>query len=117
MGKHENGRERAETLRKMLEDRRIEVVEKRRELREDLANQERANINEDEGADQFARGLDFALTEMKSQQLERIKDALGRLDKGTYGLCTECGEPIAAARLRALPFAECCRDCQERRET
>jgi DnaK suppressor protein len=115
MAKRESD-ERAETLRKMLEDRRHEVAEKRRELREDLAQQERANVNEEEGADQFARGLDFALTEMKSKQLERIQDALARLDEGTYGICEDCNNPIASARLRALPFAECCVSCQERRE-
>jgi DnaK suppressor protein len=115
MGKH-NDSERETVLRKMLEDRQREVADKRRELREDLAQQERANVNEEEGADQFARGLDFALNEMKSQSLARITDALARLDKGTYGICVDCEEPIAAARLKALPFAERCRDCQESRE-
>jgi DnaK suppressor protein len=114
MGKNES--ERAVMLRKMLEDRRDEVDAKRRELRDDLAQQERANVNEEEGADQFARGLDFALTEMKSQTLARIADAIARLDAGTYGACVDCKEPIAAARLKALPFAERCRDCQEGRE-
>jgi DnaK suppressor protein len=116
MDKRVSGDERSRVLRKMLEDRRHEVVEKRRELREDLAQQDRANVNEEEGADQFARGLEFALAEMKSQTLARITDALARLDKGTYGVCVECGEPIASARLKALPFAERCRDCQESQE-
>jgi DnaK suppressor protein len=116
MDKRVTGDERSRVLRKMLEDRRLEVVMKRRELREDLAQQDRANVNEEEGADQFARGLEFALTEMKSQTLARITEALDRLDKGTYGVCVECEEPIAAARLKALPFAERCRDCQEGQE-
>jgi DnaK suppressor protein len=116
MDKREGGDERSKLLRKMLEDRRREVVEKRRELREDLAQQDRANVNEEEGADQFARGLEFALTEMKSKTLARITDALTRLDQGTYGICVECEEPIGSARLKALPFAERCRDCQEGQE-
>jgi DnaK suppressor protein len=116
MHKSESGKERAQVLRAMLEDRRREVADKRKELREDLAQQERANVNEEEGADQFARGLDFQLTEMKSQTLARITEALARLDAGTYGVCLDCEEPIASARLKALPFAERCRDCQEGRE-
>jgi DnaK suppressor protein len=116
MEKNESARERAQMLRKMLEDRAQEVASKRRELREDLAQQERANVNEEEGADQFARGLDFALTEMKSQTLARITEALARLDAGTYGVCVDCKEEVPAARLKALPFAERCRDCQETRE-
>jgi hypothetical protein len=55
MEKRMSGDERTRVLRQMLEDRRHEVLEKRRELREDLAQQDRANVNEEEGADQFAR--------------------------------------------------------------
>jgi DnaK suppressor protein len=112
---HKSG-ERYDALKKMLNDRLEEVNSKRRELRESLADQARVNINENDGADQFARGLDFALTEMKSQTLAQINDAMTRLDKGTYGICTDCENPIAAARLKALPFAVRCRDCQEGRE-
>lgn len=115
MDKRESG-ERYEVLKKMLSDRAHEVTEKRRELRESLADQARVNINEHDGADQYARGLEFALNEIKSDTLVKINEALDRLDKGTYGVCTECKGPIAAARLKALPFAERCRDCQEGRE-
>ena len=40
-----------------------------------------------------------------------------RLEEGTYGNCFECGDEIAEARLRALPFALRCKDCEEARET
>ena len=43
--------------------------------------------------------------------------ALGRLGKGTYGDCFECGEAIAGTRLRAVPFAVRCRHCEEVHET
>ena len=38
------------------------------------------------------------------------------LDAGIYGLCTRCAGPISEARLKALPFALCCRDCETDRE-
>ena len=61
--------------------------------------------------------LDLALIEMKSETVRRIDVALDHLARGTYGNCTECGREIAEARLRALPFAVRCRDCEELSET
>ncbi|GLI98468.1 TraR/DksA C4-type zinc finger protein [Sphingobium sp. BS19] len=43
----------------------------------------------------------------------QIKAALARLQAGTYGLCGVCGEPIASARLEALPAASRCIACAE----
>ena len=42
--------------------------------------------------------------------------ALARLDAGEYGECTSCGEPIAEARLKALPYATLCIQCAEEAE-
>ena len=60
--------------------------------------------------------LDFALLQMNASTLARIDEALVRLDAGLYGTCVECGEDIAEARLRALPFAVRCHDCESGRE-
>lgn len=48
--------------------------------------------------------------------LQRIDEALRKLDEGTYGICEDCGEAISEQRLKILPFAIYCTDCQERRE-
>src|SRR5204862_6582106 len=61
--------------------------------------------------------LEFALVQMKSETLNKINDALARLEQGDYGYCFDCGEEIAEKRLRALPFAVRCKDCEEARET
>jgi DnaK suppressor protein len=61
--------------------------------------------------------ISFALIQMKAETLNNIETALRRLREGTYGDCFECGEEIAQARLRALPFAVRCRDCEHVRET
>jgi DnaK suppressor protein len=60
--------------------------------------------------------LDLALLEMTSDTLARIDAALGRMDRGAYGVCVECDQGIAERRLRALPFATRCRDCEDQRE-
>jgi DnaK suppressor protein len=60
--------------------------------------------------------LDFALLQMNADTLKRIDEALARLDVGHYGTCIECGEDIAERRLRALPFAVRCHECESGRE-
>lgn len=60
--------------------------------------------------------IEFALIQMKSETLNKVTDALARLEQGNYGDCFECGEEIAEKRLRALPFAVRCKDCEEARE-
>jgi DnaK suppressor protein len=60
--------------------------------------------------------IDMALLQMRAETLTRIDEALVRLDGGQYGCCFECGDQIAAERLRALPFAVRCRDCEQKRE-
>lgn len=51
------------------------------------------------------------LDETYIEQLGKIEAALTRIDKGTYGICVECEEPIAPARLKAVPFASHCIEC------
>ena len=60
--------------------------------------------------------IEFALIQMKAETLNKIDEALHRLEEGTYGYCFECGEEISEKRLRALPFAVRCKDCEEARE-
>ena len=60
--------------------------------------------------------IEFALIQMKSETLNKINDALVRLEQGDYGNCFGCGDEIAEKRLRALPFAVRCKNCEEARE-
>jgi len=57
-----------------------------------------------------------ASLEVLHAQLERVREALGRLDAGTYGRCVECGRELSDERLEARPEAERCVDCQQRAE-
>ena len=109
---------RAEGLRKMLEERRTEIQEKLRAIRSEIPSyQDEVRDSEEQSVTDFAQEMEFALVEMKAQTLNRIDEALQRVDQGTYGTCDECGSDIAEARLAAVPFALLCRDCQEREET
>lgn len=49
-------------------------------------------------------------------QLSQIRSALARISEGSYGECLQCGNPIGAKRLEAVPWTPYCRDCQEKIE-
>jgi DnaK suppressor protein len=49
------------------------------------------------------------------EQLRQVHEALARLDAGQYGICTDCGRPVAAGRLAARPTASTCITCAGRR--
>lgn len=48
-----------------------------------------------------------------ARELAKIELALKRIDAGTYGSCARCTAPISPQRLRAIPWAECCVECQD----
>jgi DnaK suppressor protein len=101
----------------MLEDRRREIHEKLRSLREAIpAASHDVRDAEEQSVDEFVQEVDLALMQMKSETLKKIDAAILRLEQGSYGRCQECDQEIASARLRALPFAVLCRDCQEQAE-
>jgi RNA polymerase-binding protein DksA len=60
----------------------------------------------------FEQQRDLALRERAQIHLGQVDVALARLDEGSWGTCHRCGNPIAAARLEALPWAAYCIACQ-----
>ena len=59
----------------------------------------------------FEQQRDLALRDRSRAELQRIDNALRKLDEGTYGTCESCGNPIAPERLRAIPWAALCIEC------
>jgi DnaK suppressor protein len=98
---------------------RQELELRLRELRESGTPSETVDVADIEALSDnaTASGVGAAVVEITSRTLQGIEDALRRLKDGKYGECSDCGRPIAALRLRALPFAERCRDCQELADT
>jgi len=66
----------------------------------------------EDGTENFAQDLSLMQVSNKQDMLNSIIDAFRRLDLHTYGLCEQCTEPIAEARLRVQPFATKCIKCQ-----
>lgn len=56
-----------------------------------------------------------SLIDRAEERLKEIDAAMGRLEVGAYGICEECGEEIPVERLKAMPFALFCVDCQGKR--
>ena len=61
----------------------------------------------------FEQQRDLALRDRAQQHLAQEDAALARLDEGWFGICLRCGNPIAEARLEALPWAAYCIACQQ----
>lgn len=109
-------------LKQLLEDRRrelmAEVKTKIKDVRAEGASGMMHSVAElgESSESGIQEDIELALIQMKAETLNRINEALARLEEGEYGYCFECGEEIAHQRLRALPFAVRCKDCEEARE-
>jgi DnaK suppressor protein len=109
---------RHEDLKTMLDQRRRdlrnEVHERMRTIRDGGPAAHRTGVDPSETS--IHEDLELAVIQIHAEMVARITAALARLDEGDYGRCQECGEEISEKRLRALPFATCCKDCQEAAE-
>jgi DnaK suppressor protein len=58
--------------------------------------------------------IQLKLKQTDAKILQAIEEALRRIEKGTYGICRDCGEPIAEPRLNAIPWTRVCITCKEK---
>jgi DnaK suppressor protein len=70
----------------------------------------------DNATEVFEQAKNLAVHTSLHHTLELVEKALQKMDKGVYGCCERCGEPIDPARLKALPYAALCMACQARAE-
>ena len=120
--KNRMDRARYDELKCILEARRLEIIgevqHKMRDVRTEGAAAPLHDVRDDAEHSEadIQDDIEFALLQMKTETLNKITEALARLDEGTFGYCYECGKEIASRRLRALPFAVRCTDCEAIRE-
>ena len=62
------------------------------------------------------RNFELRIRDRERKLISKIKDALDRLEAGTYGICEECGENISDQRLEARPVTTLCIDCKKKQE-
>lgn len=109
------------------------VLKKREELLEELDNLKEDAIEKsyqdytgehstysfhmaDQGTDAQEREKAFMFASREGRYLSYLDQALERIEEGTYGRCDKCGEPIAKARLEAVPTAKLCVACKSKKE-
>ena len=112
---------RYDELKRMLIERQREIMNevqgKIRDVRAEASDKDHEVLDPGETSEvDIQEDIEFALIQMKAETLHKINEALTRLEDGNYGHCFECGDEIAQPRLRALPFAVRCKDCEEARE-
>jgi DnaK suppressor protein len=70
----------------------------------------------DQGSDEWEREMNTLRSSTEGRMLLETVEALRRLYRGEYGICTGCGKKIARERLLAIPQARLCLDCKAREE-
>lgn len=111
----EISQESLEALRARLSEQRLEITNM---YNQDVrAGQESTDDPTEDIVDRannsYNRELMFSISDSERQLLLQIEDALNRINVGTYGRCTNCGNTIHPLRLDAVPWARFCIDCQE----
>ena len=109
-----------ETLRDALLKKRAEILAASTGTRPLPAA---ADVNSRQGdlADQASGNnevhIQLKLKQTDAKILQAIEEALVRIDKGTYGVCRDCGDPIAPARLQAIPWTRVCIACKQKQNS
>ncbi|NPV71649.1 MAG: hypothetical protein HPY55_13570 [Firmicutes bacterium] len=70
----------------------------------------------DVGSETFERGKDLGLKDNLKIMLQKTREAVRRIDEGTWGFCERCGRLIDSARLEAMPMTTVCLDCRKEQE-
>jgi len=105
------------TLKEALLRKRSEIIATSTATRPLPAS---ADVNSRQGdlADQASGNnevhIQLKLKQTDAKILQAIEEALFRLEKGIYGACRDCGDPIAAARLEAIPWTRVCISCKQK---
>ena len=111
-------RDRVEVIRERLQSQRQELLDLyRHDLRVGQESGDEASEDiVDRANNAYQREFMFNLSGGERIMLRQVEEALERLDQGEYGVCDHCREPIGAKRLKAIPWARYCVDCQEKEE-
>jgi len=118
----ESPEERKAQLQKLLITKREELLKEAKEEIGRLVRGENKELVEtalDDGdwsVIDLAEDLNLRKLTIHKENLNKIDEALRKIDEGTYGICEDCGTEIDEERLKVIPFAIYCVDCMEQRE-
>ncbi len=117
----ENETRGAELKRLLLEKKKRLWAELKDDLFRKLGSEYSAQFDSPQDLEDLAlidviEDTGLAVADIKRRELEMMDEALGKIEDGTYGVCSECKEDIATARLRDEPFVVFCVKCKARQE-
>ncbi len=104
-------------FREQLEQMKLDIIADVEQTLNDMTSQT-GNIPDpnDRATMESDRSFELRLRGRERKLLDKIDEAINRIDEGTYGICDECGEEIRIKRLEARPVAKFCIDCKIRQE-
>ena len=107
-----------ESFRTLLNDRLNDLLEQAYETVDDMSDQKESLPDPSDRATlESDRNFTLRIRDRERKLIGKIKDAIERIDAGTYGICEECGEDISEKRLKARPVTTLCIDCKKKQET
>ncbi len=119
-------KEELEKLKAQLEVERAQIAEGINHIERDNLNRSQRDAAgdlsgysfhmADMATDNFDREFSLDLASTEQAMLNRIDEALKKMNEGTYGICENCAKPISFKRLKAVPSAKLCIKCKEDEE-
>lgn len=106
----------SEYFKQLFQNRAQEIAKSHEEKITQLMDVDSGGDEVDIVQNNIIRSLTDRLSSRDRETLGKIQAALLRLEDGTFGICSECEEPIPEKRLMVLPYCETCVDCQELQE-
>ena len=118
-------KDQAKQFRQLLITERAKLAEEIKSIARDASTSPREASGDlsaytvhmaDMAADTYERELSMNIASSEQEILYQIDDALKRLDDGSFGTCQQCSGPISMSRLKAVPYASLCINCQRAKE-
>lgn len=106
-----------EFFRKLLNERYEELLDEANKTVSGMtAHKENLPDPSDRATLESDRNFTLRIRDRERKLLGKIRDALDRIENGSYGFCEECGEEISTERLKARPVTTLCIECKKRQE-
>ncbi len=106
-----------------MQDIKLMLLKEKENLVEEILKIKEQEVTEhdigdeiDSSVEEQERKLTMLLQDREQEKLEKIEDAIRRIEENSYGDCEECGEPISKKRLMIVPFTRLCINCQQEEE-
>lgn len=107
-----------QSFEKLLNERLNELLEQAYETVDDMSDQQESLPDPSDRATlESDRNFTLRIRDRERKLIGKIKEAIERIETGTYGICEECGEDISEKRLLARPVTTFCIDCKKRQES